>query len=113
LDAVNSDFGFPLSELRVDGGMTANALLLQFQADILGIPVVRPRVLETTALGVAYAAGVAAGVWESMADVESNWREDIRCLPSISAEEREDRFRWWKKAVEKSFDWVDESPPRL
>jgi glycerol kinase len=107
LDAVNSDFGIPLTELRVDGGMTSNALLLQFQADILGIPVVRPKVLETTALGVAYAAGVAAGVWESMADVESNWKEDARFLPSLSAEEREKRFRVWKKAVAKSLDWVD------
>lgn len=107
LDAVNSDFGVPLTELRVDGGMTANSLLLQFQADILGIPVVRPKVLETTALGVAYAAGVAAGVWESMADVEANWREDARFLPAISAEAREERFRVWKKAVAKSVGWVD------
>lgn len=107
LDAVNADFGLPLTELRVDGGMAANGLLLQFQADILGIPVVRPKVLETTALGVAYAAGVGAGVWESMAEVESNWQEDVRFEPSISQDEREERFRVWKKAVSKSFDWVD------
>jgi len=107
LDAANHDCGVPLKELRVDGGMTANNLLLQFQADILGIPVVRPKVLETTALGVAYAAGLVVGVWGSMDEVESNWLEDTRFQPAMPETEREERFRVWKKAVSKSFDWVD------
>lgn len=107
LDAANEDFGIPLTELRVDGGMTANDLLLQFQADILGIPVVRPKVLETTALGVAYAAGLVVGVWESMDQVEANWQEDARFEPQMSEGEREERFRIWQKAVSKSLDWVD------
>ncbi len=109
LDAANQDFGVPLTELRVDGGMTGNRLLMQFQADIMGIPVVRPAVLETTALGVAYAAGLVVGVWESREQVESNWQEDARFDPTMSAQEREERFRVWKKAVSKSLDWVDES----
>ena len=107
LDAANQDFGVPLTELRVDGGMTGNSLLLQFQADIMGIPVVRPKVMETTALGVAYAAGLVVGVWESMEQVESNWQEDARFDPTMSDAERAERFRLWKKAVSKSLDWVD------
>ena len=107
LDAANSDFGEELTELRVDGGMTGNDLLLQFQADILGIPVVRPRVLETTALGVAYAAGLAAGVWSSLDDVKAHWQEDARFLPQITHAQREELFRVWKKAVARSLDWVD------
>ena len=107
LDAANQDFGVPLKELRVDGGMTGNSLLLQFQADIMGIPVVRPKIMETTALGVAYAAGLVVGVWESMEEVESNWQEDARFEPTMSEQEREERFRVWKKAVSKSVDWVD------
>jgi len=107
LDAANQDFGVPLAELRVDGGMTANSLLLQFQADIMGIPVVRPKIMETTALGVAYAAGLVVGVWQSMEEVESNWQEDARFEPTMSKAERDERFRVWKKAVSKSLDWVD------
>jgi glycerol kinase len=107
LDAANHDFGVPVTQLRVDGGMTGNSLLLQFQADILGIPVVRPKVMETTALGVAYAAGLVVGVWESLDEVESHWQEDARFEPTMPDDEREERFRVWKKAVSKSLDWVD------
>ena len=107
LDAANNDFGGALTELRVDGGMTGNDLLLQFQADIMGIPVVRPKVMETTALGVAYAAGLVVGLWESMEAVEENWQEDARFEPAMSDAERQERFRVWKKAVSKSLDWVD------
>jgi glycerol kinase len=107
LDAANQDFGAPVTELRVDGAMTGNSLLLQFQADVLGIPVVRPTVMETTALGVAYAAGLVVGVWTSMEEVESKWREDTRFDPAMSQDEREECLRVWKKAVSKSLDWVD------
>lgn len=107
LDAANSDVGIELTELRVDGGMSANNLLLQFQADVLGIPVVRPSVLETTALGVAFAAGVAQGVWSGIDEVKNLWREDARFMPQMSDEEREERFRLWQKAVSKSIGWVD------
>jgi len=108
LDAVNADSGVALSELRVDGGMTANELLMQFQADILGVPVVRPAVAETTALGAAYAAGLAVGFWESLGELRANWQEDRRWEPQLAEPERERRLRLWKKAVTKTFDWVDE-----
>ena len=107
LDAMNADSGAPLVELRVDGGMTQNNLLMQFQADVLGIPVVRPRVLETTALGAAYAAGLATGLWGGLDELRSLWQEDARFTPSMSEEARNLKRREWKKAVSKSFDWVD------
>jgi glycerol kinase len=107
LDAVNADFGGSLSELKVDGGMTQNSLLMQFQADILGIPVVRPRIAETTALGAAYAAGLAVGFWSGLDELRAKWQEDARFTPSISEDERQTKFARWKKAVTKSFDWVD------
>lgn len=107
VDAVNSDFGHPLLELRVDGGMTGNSLLMQFQADILGIPVVRPRVSETTALGAAYAAGLAVGYWDTLDELREKWQEDTRFEPALDAEAREKSLAIWKKAVTKSFDWVD------
>ncbi|GMA27128.1 glycerol kinase GlpK [Arenivirga flava] len=108
LDAVNADSGVPLTELKVDGGMIANDLLMQFQADILGVPVVRPVVAETTALGAAYAAGLAVGVWSGLDDLRGNWQEDRRWEPKLDEEERERLLRNWKKAVTKTFDWVDE-----
>lgn len=108
IEAVVADAGRPLAELRVDGGMTRDGLLMQFQADILGIPVVRPRVVETTALGAAYAAGLAVGVWSGLDELRSHWREDARFEPRMSADERRRRYRQWKKAVGKSIDWVDE-----
>jgi len=108
LDAVNADSGVPLTELKVDGGMIANNLLMQFQADILGVPVVRPVVAETTALGAAYAAGLAVGFWSDLDDLRKNWQEDSRWEPKMEEEERERLLRNWKKAVTKTFDWVDD-----
>ncbi|MDQ1083416.1 MULTISPECIES: glycerol kinase GlpK [Microbacterium] len=108
LDAVNADSGVDLEELKVDGGMTANDALMQFQADILGVPVVRPVVAETTALGAAYAAGLAVGFWDNLDDLRSNWQEDKRWEPRMDAGERDRELRLWKKAVTKSMDWVDD-----
>ncbi|MDI2033020.1 glycerol kinase GlpK [Paenarthrobacter nitroguajacolicus] len=108
LDAVNADSGVPLTELKVDGGMVANEALMQFQADILGVPVVRPKVVETTALGAAYAAGLAVGFWKDLGELSANWNEDKRWEPQLPAEEQERQLRLWKKAVTKSMDWVDE-----
>ncbi|WP_182112158.1 glycerol kinase GlpK [Actinotalea sp. JY-7876] len=108
LDAMNADSGVDLTELKVDGGMIANNLLMQFQADILGVPVVRPQVAETTALGAAYAAGIAVGFWEGEQDVIDNWAEDRRWEPSMDDAERDRTYRNWKKAVTKTFDWVDD-----
>ncbi|TFB68521.1 MULTISPECIES: glycerol kinase GlpK [Cryobacterium] len=108
LDAVNADSGVPLTELKVDGGATVNDLLMQFQADIIGVPVVRPVVAETTALGAAYAAGLAVGFWSGLDDLRSNWQEDARWEPSMEPEEAARLLRNWKKAVTKTLDWVDE-----
>src|SRR5690625_4621222 len=108
LDAMNADSGVPLSELKVDGGMIANETLMKFQADILGVDVVRPKVAETTALGAAYAAGIAVGFWSGQEDVVANWTEDTRWRPELAEDERERLYRNWKKAVTKTFDWVDE-----
>ncbi|MCU1542286.1 MAG: glpK [Microbacteriaceae bacterium] len=108
LDAVNADAGVDLEELKVDGGMVANDALMQFQADLLGVPVVRPVVAETTALGAAYAAGLAVGFWKDLADVAQNWQEDKRWIPNMEPAERERLLRNWKKAVTKTFDWVDD-----
>ncbi|TFC28708.1 glycerol kinase GlpK [Cryobacterium sp. TMT1-3] len=108
LDAVNADSGVPLTELKVDGGATANDLLMQFQADIIGVPVVRPVVAETTALGAAYAAGLAVGFWSGLDDLRSNWQEDARWEPAMDKEEAARLLRNWKKAVTKTLDWVDE-----
>jgi len=107
LDAVNADFGGGLKELKVDGGMTKNNLLMQFQADILGIPVIRPRIAETTALGAAYTAGLAVGFWNDLDELRAKWQEDARFDPQMDAREREERLAVWKKAVTKSFDWVE------
>ncbi|WP_105035963.1 glycerol kinase GlpK [Cryobacterium aureum] len=108
LDAVNADSGVPLTELKVDGGATANDLLMQFQADIIGVPVVRPVVAETTALGAAYAAGLAVGFWSGLDDLRSNWQEDSRWEPAMDPEEAARLLRNWKKAVTKTLDWVDD-----
>ncbi|MFJ3382907.1 MULTISPECIES: glycerol kinase GlpK [unclassified Curtobacterium] len=108
LDAVNADSGVDLTELKVDGGMTANNELMQFQADILDVPVVRPVVAETTALGAAYAAGLAVGFWANLDELRANWQEDQRWEPQLDAAERDRTLRLWKKAVTKTFDWVDE-----
>ena len=113
LDAVNADIdeagaGLPLRELRVDGGMVENDALMQFQADMLGVPVVRPEIAETTALGAAYAAGLAVGFWSGLDELRSNWRESHRWEPAIDANERERLLRLWRKAITKSMDWIDE-----
>ncbi|MBL3698232.1 glycerol kinase GlpK [Leucobacter luti] len=107
LDAVNADVPVPLAELRVDGGMVANDTLMQFQADVLGVPVVRPRVAETTALGAAYAAGLAVGFWSGIDELRANWREDRRWEPHLEQAEQDRLLRQWRKAVSKSIDWVD------
>lgn len=108
LDAMNADSGVELSELRVDGGMIANDTLMQFQADILGVDVVAPVVAETTALGAAYAAGIAVGFWTGEADVVANWKEGKRWKPQMDPNESARQYRLWKKAVTRSFDWVDD-----
>jgi glycerol kinase len=108
LDAVAGETtgGISFAELRVDGGMTANDLLMQFQADVLGIPVVRPAVTETTALGAAYGAGLAVGFWSGEDELRERWAEDRRWTPSMAPERREGEYRQWQKAVERSLDWV-------
>ncbi len=108
LDAINADAAVPLTGLKVDGGMVANDALMQFQADILGVPVMRPRVTETTALGAAYAAGLAVGFWEGTKQLAGNWAQDKVWEPQMPAEERERRLRLWKKAVTRTFDWIDD-----
>ena len=113
VEAVVADTGRALEEIRVDGGMTRDDLLMQFQADILGIPVVRPKVVETTALGAAYAAGLATGVWASRDELRAHWQEDVRFEPRMPEAERERRYRQWKKAVSKSLDWVDDDARTL
>jgi glycerol kinase len=106
LDAMNADSGVALSTLKVDGGMVGNELLMQFQADILGVPVVRPVVAETTALGAAYAAGLAVGFWQSTDEIRANWTADREWQPSMPASQREELYTQWKKAVTKTFDWA-------
>ena len=108
LEAMNADSGQALTELKVDGGMTRDELLMQFQADQVGVPVVRPKVAETTALGAAYAAGIAVGFWSGTQDVIDNWAEDKRWEPAMDEAERERLFRNWNKAVQRTLDWVDE-----
>jgi glycerol kinase len=107
LDEANAAAELPLRELKVDGGMTANELLMQFQADVLGVPVVRPKVTETTALGAAFAAGLAVGVWSDEAELCERWSEDRRWEPQMDEGLREREYAQWKKAVTRSFDWVD------
>jgi len=108
IDAVNADAHVDLTELKVDGGMVANGGLMQFQADILGIPVIRPKVIETSALGAAYAAGLAVGFWSGLDELRSNWQEGQRWEPRMTAEKRERLLREWHKAISKSMDWVTE-----
>ncbi len=107
LDAMEKDSGVRLSELRVDGGMVANQLLMQIQADILGVPVTRPVVAESTALGAAYAAGLATGYWHSIDDLKQNWGVDKTWQPSADDTMRTSAYAKWQKAVTRTFDWVD------
>jgi glycerol kinase len=106
LDAMTRDAGVAVPELRTDGGMVVNDLLMQFQADILGLPVVRPQVAETTALGAAYAAGLAVGVWAGTDELAANWSVGWRWRPGMAADERERLVALWTKAVERSLDWA-------
>jgi glycerol kinase len=106
VDEARAAAEFPFRELKVDGGMTANELLMQFQADVLGVPVVRPKVTETTALGAAFAAGLAVGVWSDEAELCERWSEDRRWEPQMDERLREREYAQWKKAVTRSFDWV-------
>ncbi|HEY7399698.1 MAG TPA: glycerol kinase GlpK [Actinomycetota bacterium] len=107
LDAMEADSGVKLKELKVDGGMVYNNLLMQFQADVLGVPVIRPKVAETTALGAAYAAGLAVGFWGSYEDLRANWGKDADWTPAMDEAERERQYGLWKKAVTRTFDWVE------
>ncbi len=107
VDAANAVADVPFTDLRVDGGMTANELLMQFQADVLGVPVIRPKVVETTALGAAYAAGLAVGFWKSQDELRERWAEDKRWEPKMDEDTREREYARWKKAVSRSLDWVD------
>lgn len=106
LDAMNADSGMPLTALKVDGGMVANDALMQFQADILGVPVIRPTVAETTSLGAAYAAGLAVGFWKQIDDLRANWGKDKQWEPKMDTQMRERLYAGWKKAVTRTLDWV-------
>ncbi|MFZ5572585.1 MAG: glycerol kinase GlpK [Thermodesulfobacteriota bacterium] len=107
VDAMNKDAGVSLTKLKVDGGMVANELLMQFQSDILDVPVIRPRITETTALGAAYAAGLAIGFWSDPEALRRNWAVDKTWTPQMPGDKRETYYRGWKKAVERTFDWMD------
>jgi len=112
LDAMIQDSGIGLAELKVDGGMVANELLMQFQADLLNVPVVRPRVTETTALGAAYMAGLACGYWRDEVELEQNWQVDKVWRPEMGEEERERLYGRWRKAVDRTLNWIEpDSPP--
>ncbi len=104
-DAMESDSGTPLTELRVDGGASNNDLLLQLQADLLGVPVVRPEQVETTALGAAYLAGLGASIWSSLEQIGKIWREEQRFEPRITADDRDVRYARWLRAVERARNW--------
>ena len=107
MDAMNKDSGVDLSALKVDGGMVANELLMQFQADVLNVPVIRPQIAETTALGAAYAAGLAVGFWSGLEVLKQNWAVDKTWQPTMAAKTRENLLGQWQKAVNRTFNWVD------
>lgn len=107
LDAMEVDSGVKLLSLKVDGGMVGNHTLMQFQSDVLGVPVVRPAVAETTALGAAYAAGLAVGFWSQLAELRANWAVNRTWKPQMPIELREQKYRLWKKAVSRTFDWEE------
>ena len=106
-DVMEKDAGISISNLKVDGGMTANNLLMQFQADLLNVPVIRPVNTETTALGAAYAAGLSSGFWKTMDELKRQWCEDRRWTPGMDAQRRNSLYRQWNKAVERTFNWVE------
>jgi glycerol kinase len=107
LDAMEKDSGVELTALKVDGGMVYNELLMEFQSDILGVPVVRPQVAETTALGAAYAAGLAVGFWDNLEDLRQNWLVDKTWDPDMAEADREGLYNGWLKAVRRSMNWVE------
>jgi glycerol kinase len=107
VEAMNKDSGVDLTELKVDGGMVANELLLKFQADVLNVPVIRPAVTETTALGAAYAAGLAVGYWSGFEELRKNWAVDKTWEPTMGSADREKAVQGWKKAVARTFDWME------
>jgi glycerol kinase len=107
LEAMNQDSGVSLKSLKVDGGMVFNELLMQFQADILDVPVIRPKVAETTALGAAYAAGLAVGFWGDTSELRANWGQDRCWTPGMHANQRDKLYAGWQKAVTRTFDWVE------
>jgi glycerol kinase len=104
--AMEQDSGLSISSLKVDGGMVVNELLMQFQADLLDVPVIRPEFTETTALGAAYAAGLSTGFWESEDELKDIWKEDKRWTPQMPRSERDKKMAYWGKAVKRSFDWL-------
>jgi glycerol kinase len=107
LEAMEKDSGVSLKALKVDGGMVYNELLMQFQSDILGVPVIRPTVSETTALGAAYAAGLAVGFWDDLEALRANWNADKTWEPRMDAETRKELYKGWLKAVERTLGWVE------
>lgn len=107
LEAMKADSGVALTALKVDGGMVFNELLMQFQADILDVPVIRPKVAETTALGAAYAAGLAVGYWSDFNELRANWGQDKTWQPQMNVETREKLYSGWKKSVTRTFDWIE------
>ncbi|MCF6277675.1 MAG: glycerol kinase GlpK [Anaerolineales bacterium] len=110
LDAMEKDSGVTLTALKVDGGMVFNEMLMQFQADILDVPVIRPQVAETTALGAAYAAGLAVGFWDNLDELRANWHQAQEWRPIMAASKRESLYAGWKKAVTRTFDWIECTP---
>jgi glycerol kinase len=106
MDAMVADSGVPMTEMRVDGGITANSLCMQMQADIMGIDITRPLITETTALGAAYAAGLAVGVWSNTDELKSQWQQSRRWNPTTTAEIREVGYSGWKKAIERTLNWA-------
>jgi glycerol kinase len=107
VEAMQNDSGIALQQLKCDGGMVANELLMQFQADILDAPVIRPQVSETTALGAAYAAGLAVGYWQDQEELRANWAIDKSWTPAMHDADREKYYGAWKKAVSRSFGWIE------
>ncbi|MHB1131807.1 MAG: FGGY family carbohydrate kinase, partial [Chloroflexota bacterium] len=107
VSAMEADSGVPLTSLRVDGGMVVNELLMQFQADMLGVPVIRPVVAETTALGAAYAAGLATGFWHNETELARHWAADKTWQPTMTARQRQQLYGTWQRAVQRSFGWIE------
>jgi glycerol kinase len=107
LDAMSADSKVPLTSMRVDGGATANNLLMQIQSDVMGIEIIRPEVIETTALGAAYAAGIAVGVWKSPDEVRNKWRENHRWSSTLDPNLRAEKYAQWTKAVQRTLNWIE------